>query len=180
MKGIVSQSQLWYGERDSNPSGRSPGARGGAAMGETAEVIISILFFGGWLFFLSWAWGRVGHKLGYSFWAFALTFWVILFAIISILLLGLKIRVGNETLELIIGISYYGGFLILSGWIWGRVARRLGHSFWVHAFTFWLAPITLLYLGFRRGKRETSMDSAPEELSTDSEIPGQRVEREDV
>ncbi len=149
-------------------------------MGETAEVIISILFFGGWLFFLSWAWGRVGHKLGYSFWAFALTFWVILFAIISILLLGVKIRVGNETLELIIGISYYGGFLILSGWIWGRVARRLGHSFWVHAFTFWLAPITLLYLGFRRGKRETSMDSAPEEFSTDSEIPGQRVEREDV
>lgn len=47
---------------------------GGVVMGETVEVIISILFFGGWLFFLSWAWGRVGHKLGYSFWAFALTF----------------------------------------------------------------------------------------------------------
>jgi hypothetical protein len=174
---------------------------GGAEMGETVEVIISIVFFGGWLFFLSWAWGRVGYKLGYSFWAFALTFGVILFAIISILLLGLKmlealhIYVGNETLELIIGISYYGGFFLLCGCLWGRIARKLGHSFWIHAFTFWLGPITiiilvvwrhafifflvpiitllmpaisLLYLGFRRGKKQTSMDSAPEESSTDS------------
>jgi hypothetical protein len=138
------------------------------AMGETVEVIISILIFGGWLFFLSWAWGRVGHKLGYSFWAFALTFWVIVFAIISILLLGLRIRVGNETLELIIGASYYGGFLLLSGWIWGRVARRLGHSFWAHALTFWLAPITLLYLGFRRERRRSSVEVAPEAPSTNS------------
>jgi hypothetical protein len=137
-------------------------------IGETVEVIISILIFGGWLFFLSWAWGRVGHKLGYSFWAFALTFWVIVFAIISILLLGLRIRVGNEILELIIGSSYYGGFLLLSGWIWGRVARRLGHSFWTHALTFWLAPITLLYLGFRRERRRSSVEPAPEAPSTNS------------
>ena len=148
-------------------------------MGETIEVIISIVFFGGWLFFLSWAWGRVGYKLGYSFWAFALTFWVIVLAVISTLLLGLTIRVGNETLESIIGISYYGGFLILSGWIWGKVARRLDHSFWAHALTFWLAPITLLYLGFRRGKRQTSLGSAPGESSADSEIPEQRVEEKD-
>ncbi len=175
-------------------------------MGETVEVIIAIVFFGGWLFFLNWAWGRVGRRLGYSFWAFALTFWVILLALISILLLGLKIRVGNETLELIIGVSYYGGFFLLCGWSWGRIARKLGRSFWIHAFTFWLGPITiilllvwahafifflvpitllmpaisLLYLGFRRGKRQTSMDSAPEESSTDSEIPGPKVEGEDV
>jgi hypothetical protein len=137
-------------------------------MGETVEVIISILIFGGWLFFLSWAWGRVGDKLGYSFWAFALTFWVIVLAILSILLLGLKIRVGNETLELIIGVSYYVGFLILSAWIWGKVARRLGHSFWVHVLTFWLAPITLLYLGFKRKRRQTPAVSAPEASSSDS------------
>lgn len=127
---------------------------------------------------LSWAWGRVGHKLGYSFWAFALTFWVIVFAIISILLLGLRIRVGNETVELIIGVSYYGGFLLLSGWLWGRVTRKLGHSFWPHALTFWLAPITLLYLGFRRERQESPVNSAPQESSTDSEIPEQGGLRE--
>jgi hypothetical protein len=164
-------------------------------MGETVEVIISIAFFGGWLFFLSWAWGRVGYKLGYSFWAFALTFGAILLAIISILLLGLTIRMANETLDRIIGISYYGGFFLLCGWLWGRVARKLGRSFWIHAFAFWLGPITiillvvrghafifflvpiitllmpaisLLYLGFRREKRETSMDSAPEVSSDNS------------
>lgn len=137
-------------------------------MGETVEVIISILIFGGWLFFLSWAWGRVGDKLGYSFWVFALTFWVIVLAILSILLLGLKIRVGNETLELIIGVSYYVGFLILSAWIWGKVARKLGHSFWVHVLTFWLAPITLLYLGFKRQRRQPPAVSAPEASSSNS------------
>lgn len=162
-------------------------------MGEAVEVIISILIFGGWFFFLSWAWGRVGHKLGYSFWAFAVTFWVIVFAILSILLLGLKIRAGNETLELIIGISYYGGFFSLCGWLWGRIARRLGHSLWIHAFTFWLGPITillllvwahafifflvpftllmpgisLLYLGFRPERRPPAI-SSPETSSTDS------------
>ncbi|MFQ5843018.1 MAG: hypothetical protein ACE5I8_11340 [Thermodesulfobacteriota bacterium] len=120
----------------------------------------------------------MGHKLGYSFWAFALTFWVIVFAIISILLLGLRIRVGNETVELIIGVSYYGGFLLLSGWLWGGVARKLGHSFWPHALTFWLAPITLLYLGFRRERQESPVNSAPEESSTDSEIPEQGGLRE--
>jgi len=57
-------------------------------MGETVEVIISIVFFGGWLFFLSWAWGRVGYKLGYSFWAFVLTFWAIVLAIFAIFLLS--------------------------------------------------------------------------------------------
>ena len=137
-------------------------------MGETVEVIISIVFFGGWLFFLSWAWGRVGYKLGYSFWAFVLTFWAIVVAIFAIFLLSfmmfsaLNTYVGNETLELIIEVLYLGGFLILSGWIWGRVARKLGHPFWVHALTFWLAPITLLYLGFRRGKRQSSAEPAPE------------------
>ncbi len=158
-------------------------------MGETVEVIISIVFFGGWLFFLSWAWGRVGYKLGYSFWAFVLTFWAIVLAIISIILLGLGIRVGNETLDRIIGISYYGGFFLLCGWLWGRIARKLGRSFWIHAFAFWLGPITiillvvrghafifflvpiitllmpaisLLYLGFRRGKRQSSAEPAPE------------------
>lgn len=137
-------------------------------MGETAEVIMSILFFGGLFFLDSWAWGRVGHKLGYSFWVFALTFWALVFTIISILLLGLLIRLGNETLELVVGISYYGGFFLLSGWLWGRIARKLGHSFWAHALTFWLAPITLLYLGFRREKRETSVDTAPETPSDNS------------
>ncbi len=137
-------------------------------MGETVEVTISILFFGGWLFFLSWAWGRVGQKLGYSFWAFALTFWVILCAIISILVLGLKISVGHETLELVIGLSYYGGFFLLSGWLWGKVARKLGHSFWAYALTFWLAPVTLLFLGFRREKLQSPVDSSPEASSSNS------------
>jgi hypothetical protein len=141
---------------------------GGAAMGETVEVIISVLFFGGLFFLDNWAWGRVGHKLGYSFWAFALTFWAIVFAIISILLLGLLIRLGHETLELVIGVSYYGGFFFLCGWLWGRIARKLGHSFWAHALTFWLAPITLLYLGFRRKIHPKSMDSVPETSPTDS------------
>lgn len=131
-------------------------------MGETVEITISILFFGGWLFFLSWAWGRVGHKLGYPFWAFALSFWAIVLAIISILLLGLMIRVGHETVELIIGISYYGAFLLFSAWVWGKIAKKLGHSFWAHALTFWLAPITLLYLGFKREKRPFLSDAAPE------------------
>ncbi len=166
----------------------------GTTMGETVEVIISILIFGGFLFFLSWAWGRVGHKLGYSFWAFALTFWVIVLAILSILLLGLKIRAGSETLELIIGVSYYGGFFLLCGWLWGRKARRLGHSFWIHAFTFWLGPITillllvwahaiifflvpftllmpaisLLYLGFTRKRRQLPAVSPPGVPSSDS------------
>ena len=137
-------------------------------MGETVEITISILFFGGWLFFLSWAWGRVGNKLGYSFWAFALSFWAIVLAIISILLLGLMIHVGHETVELVIGISYYGAFFLLSAWIWGKVARKLGHSFWVHALTFWLAPITLLYLGFRRAKPPVLSDSAPEACASNS------------
>jgi hypothetical protein len=141
---------------------------GGPAMGETVEIIISILFFGGLFFMDSWAWGRVGHKLGYFFWAFALTLWAIVLAIISILLLGLLIRVGNETLELVIGVSYYGGFFLLCGWIWGAVARKLGHSFWVHALTFWLAPITVLYLGFRRREPKSSMDFPPETAPTDS------------
>ena len=141
-------------------------------MGETVEVGISVLFFGGWLFFLSWAWGRVGNKLGYSFWVFALTLWVIIFAIISIILLGLRIHVGHETLELVIGVSYYGGFFILSGWIWGKVARKLGYSFWAYALTFWLAPITLLYLGFKREKRQIPVDSSPEESNRNSPSEG--------
>ncbi|MCK5553852.1 MAG: hypothetical protein KAJ09_11950, partial [Deltaproteobacteria bacterium] len=115
-------------------------------MGETVEVFISILFFGGLFFLDSWAWGRIGQRLGYSFWAFALTLWAIVFAVISILLLGLLIHVGNETLELIIGIAYYGGFFLVCGWLWGRIARKLGHSFWAHALTFWLGPITILLL----------------------------------
>ena len=163
-------------------------------MGETVEVFISILFFGGLFFLDSWAWGRVGQRLGYSFWAFALTLWAIVFAVISILLLGLLIHVGNETLELIIGIAYYGGFFLVCGWLWGRIARKLGHSFWAHALTFWLGPITillllvwahafifflvpftllmptisLLYLGFRRERRKTPAISSPETPSTDS------------
>jgi hypothetical protein len=75
---------------------------------------------------------------------------------------------GNETLELVIGISYYGGFFLLCGWIWGKVARKLGHSFWAHAFTFWLAPITVLYLGFSREKQKPSMESTPEAAPSDS------------
>jgi hypothetical protein len=141
---------------------------GGAIMGETVEVFISILFFGGLFFLDSWAWGRVGQRLGYSFWAFALTLWAIVFAVISILLLGLLIHVGNETLELIIGIAYYGGFFLVCGWLWGRIARKLGHSFWAHALTFWLAPITILYLGFRRKTRQSSVALRPDTSQTDS------------
>jgi hypothetical protein len=110
----------------------------------------------------------VGRKLGYSFWAFALTLWAVIFAIVSILLLGLLIRLGSETLELVIGISYYGGFFLLCGWIWGKVARKLGHSFWAHALTFWLAPITVLYLGFRRMERQSFMESTSEAAPSDS------------
>jgi hypothetical protein len=141
---------------------------GDVIMGETVEVFISILFFGGLFFFDSWAWGRVGQRLGYSFWAFALTLWAIVFAVISILLMGLLIRVGNETLELIIGIAYYAGFFLACGWLWGRIARKLGHSFWAHALTFWLAPITLLYLGFRRKSLPSSEDFRPDTSQTDS------------
>jgi uncharacterized membrane protein len=137
-------------------------------MGETVEIIISILFFGGLFLLDSWAWGRVGHKLGYSFWAFALTLWAIVLAIISILLLGLLIRVGNETLELIIGVSYYGGFFLLCGWIWGLLI-------WGPAFIFLLVPITLflpaisiLYLGFRRTGPKASMDFPSETSPSDS------------
>jgi hypothetical protein len=161
---------VWRESRVHHNNAVKPG--GGLAMGETVEVMISVLFFGGWLFFLSWAWGRVGYKMGYSFWAFALTFWVIIFAIISIILLGLRIHVGHETLELVIGVSYYGGFFILSGWAWGGVARKLGHSFWAYGLTFWLAPVTLLYLGFRREKRQTPVDSSQEETSRNSPSEG--------
>jgi hypothetical protein len=149
-----------------NEKARQP--NGGTEMGETGEVIISILFFGGLFFFDSWAWGRVGRKLGYSFWAFALTLWALVFVIISILLLGLLIRVGHETVELIIGICYYVGFFVLCGWLWGKIAKKLGHSFWVHALTFWLAPVTLLYLGFSRERGPIPSSPGPDSVGFDS------------
>jgi hypothetical protein len=173
---------------------------GGPAMGETVEVIIAILFIGGLLFLLSWASGRVGYKLGYSFWASVFSFLVIVLAILSLVVLSLKIfvalhkYVGNETLEVIIEVSYIAGTFLVCGLIWGTVAKKLGHSFWVHASAFWVPPITiglllawanpfifffapitllippisLLYLGFRRTMRHAHEDSTSETPPSDS------------